>query len=56
MHGSFGRNDNTVTGCMRAGVEIWSIGEVVMFELCSSAKREKDTRTGFELLKIKEHQ
>jgi predicted DNA-binding protein with PD1-like motif len=52
MHGSFGRNDNTVTGCMRAGVEIWSIGEVVMFELCSSAKREKEPKTGFELLKV----
>jgi predicted DNA-binding protein with PD1-like motif len=52
MHGSFGRNGHAVTGCMRAGVEIWSIGEVVMFELCSSAKREKDPKTGFELLKI----
>jgi predicted DNA-binding protein with PD1-like motif len=51
MHGSFGRNDNAITGCMRAGVEIWSIGEVVMFELYSSAKREKDPKTGFELLK-----
>lgn len=52
MHGSFGRNGDAVTGCMRAGVEIWYIGEVVMFELCSSAKREKDPETGFELLKI----
>lgn len=51
MHGSFGRNGDAVTGCMRVGVEIWTIGEVVMFELCSSAKRETDPKTGFELLK-----
>jgi predicted DNA-binding protein with PD1-like motif len=51
MHGSFGRNDNAITGCMRAGVEIWSIGEVVMFEFNSSAKREKEPKTGFALLK-----
>ncbi|MCL2691159.1 MAG: DNA-binding protein [Candidatus Bathyarchaeota archaeon] len=51
MHGSFGRNDKAVTGCMRAGVKIWSIGEIVMFELHSSAKREKDLKNGFELLK-----
>ena len=51
MHGSFGRNDNAVTGCMRKGVEVWLIGEVVIFELTgSSARREKDPKTGFEVL------
>jgi len=50
MHGSFGRNNDVTTGCMRAGVKIWSIGEVVLIELNSSAKREKDLKTGFELL------
>ena len=33
MHASFGRNDNAVTGCVRAGVEVWQIGEVVILEL-----------------------
>ena len=52
MHGSFGRNDNSVTGCVRLGVEVWVIGEVVMIELKdTSAKRVKDEETGFELLK-----
>jgi predicted DNA-binding protein with PD1-like motif len=51
MHGSFGRNGDAVTGCMRLGVEVWLIGEVVMFELTgSSARREKDAKTGFEVL------
>ncbi len=51
MHASFGRNDNAVTGCVRMGVEVWQIGEVVILELTgSSAKREKDQKTGFEFL------
>ena len=51
MHASFGRNDNAVTGCVRAGVEVWQIGEVVVLELAgSSAKRKKNEETGFEFL------
>lgn len=54
MHASFGRNDNTVTGCVRMGVEVWLIGEVVILELKgSSAKRVKNKKTGFELLETK---
>jgi uncharacterized protein len=51
MHASFGRNDNAITGCVRMGVDIWQIGEVVILELTScSAKREKNQETGFEFL------
>jgi uncharacterized protein len=51
MHASFGRNTNSVTGCVRMGVEVWRIGEVVILELTgSSAKRVKDKKTGFEFL------
>jgi predicted DNA-binding protein with PD1-like motif len=51
MHASFGRKDNSVTGCVRMGVEVWRIGEVVILELVgSSAKRAKDEATGFEFL------
>ncbi len=51
MHASFGRNDNAVTGCVRLGVEVWQIGEVVILELAgSTAKREKNKETGFEFL------
>ena len=51
MHASFGRNDNAVTGCVRAGVEVWQIGEVVILELAGgSAKRAKNEETGFEFL------
>ena len=51
MHASFGRNENTVTGCVRMGVEVWQIGEVVILELAGgTAKREKNKETGFEFL------
>jgi len=51
MHASFGRNDNSVTGCVRLGVDVWQIGEVVVLELTgSSAKRTRNKQTGFEFL------
>ena len=53
MHASFGRNDAAVTGCVRMGVDVWQIGEVVILELAgSSAKRAKNKDTGFEFLEI----
>ena len=51
MHASFGRNDNTITGCVRMGVAVWQIGEVVILELTGgSAKRTQNKETGFEFL------
>ena len=51
MHASFGRYDNAVTGCVRMGVDVWQIGEVVILELAGgSAKRVKNKETGFEFL------
>jgi predicted DNA-binding protein with PD1-like motif len=53
MHASFGRNDTAVTGCVRMGVDVWQIGEVVILELAgSSAKRAKNKDTGFDFLEI----
>ncbi len=54
MHASFGRNDTAVTGCVRLGIEVWHIGEVVIMELTeSSARRIKEKATGFELLETR---
>jgi predicted DNA-binding protein with PD1-like motif len=53
MHASFGRKENTVTGCVRMGVDVWQIGEVVMLELAgAAAHRAKDKETGFEFLEV----
>lgn len=51
MHSAFGRGDDTRAGCVRRGVKIWHVGEVVIFELTGiSAIRKLDSNTGFELL------
>ena len=53
MHASFGRNEKTITGCVRMGVDIWRIGEVVILELSgSAARRAVDKETGFEFLEV----
>jgi predicted DNA-binding protein with PD1-like motif len=54
MHASFGRNENAITGCIRMGVDVWQIGEVVILELTgSSAKRVKNKDTCFEFLEVR---
>jgi len=53
MHSAFGRNVQTVTGCTREGVEIWQIGETIIFELTNnSAQRKINPVNGFELLEV----
>jgi len=53
MHASFGRKEETVTGCVRMGVDVWRIGEVVMLELTgTAAHRAVDKETGFEFLEV----
>ena len=53
MHASFGRSEKTITGCVRMGVDVWRIGEVVLLELSgSAARRAVDKETGFEFLEV----
>ena len=54
MHASFGRGEKALTGCVRMGVDVWQIGEVIVMELIGAeAKRVVDSKTGFELLEVK---
>jgi predicted DNA-binding protein with PD1-like motif len=51
MHVACGRESATVTGCVRTGVKIWHIGEVILFELTDTpAIRKVDPQLGFKLL------
>ncbi len=51
MHMACGREASTITGCVRKGVKVWHIMEVILFELTeSTGRRILDTQTGFELL------
>jgi uncharacterized protein len=53
MHAAFGRKESTITGCVRMGVDVWKIGEVIVMELAgASAKRAIDKETSFEFLEI----
>lgn len=53
MHASFGRDETAATGCIRAGVIVWQVAEVVIMELSGGQpKRVKDKTTGFEVLQL----
>ena len=51
MHMACGRKTATVTGCIRNGVNVWHVMEVILFELMdSTGVRSLDPETGFKLL------
>ncbi len=53
IHGALGRAGQTVTGCLRPGVNTWLVGEAVMIEvLGTAAARRPDDATGFSLLEV----
>jgi predicted DNA-binding protein with PD1-like motif len=52
MHMACGRESATVTGCVRRGVKVWHVMEVVLIELVDTgAVRVLDDETGFKLLR-----
>ena len=51
IHIACGREEKTVTGCIRNGVTVWHVMEVLLYELtATAAKRSVDPATGFKLL------
>jgi predicted DNA-binding protein with PD1-like motif len=51
MHMACGREESTVTGCIRTGVKVWEVMEVILTELLDNrASRQLDPKTGFKLL------
>ncbi|MDD2237473.1 MAG: DNA-binding protein [Kiritimatiellae bacterium] len=53
MHLACGRENRTMTGCIRRGVKTWHVLEVIVTELTeNAARRLPDAETGFELLTI----
>ncbi len=51
MHATFGRGESVRTGCIRPGIDVWTIGEFVIIELLGmELTRKRDAATGFELL------
>jgi predicted DNA-binding protein with PD1-like motif len=51
LHIACGRKDASITGCVRLGVKVWHVMEIVLWELTeNSAHRILEKETGFELL------
>jgi predicted DNA-binding protein with PD1-like motif len=51
MHIACGRNRDTVTGCVRRGVKVWHVMEVIVTELVNdTSRRVLEKESGFELL------
>lgn len=51
-HIACGREKSTITGCVRKGVKVWHIMEVILFELADSTGiRKLEPELGFKLLK-----
>ena len=50
-HIACGRKTATITGCVRNGVKVWQVMEVMLFELVgTTGARVLDPKTGFKLL------
>ena len=51
MHMACGRAGSTVTGCIRSGVRVWHVMEVILQELVdTTARRVTEQPLGFKLL------
>ncbi|NTV02847.1 MAG: DNA-binding protein [Chlorobiaceae bacterium] len=51
LHMTCGREENSVTGCVRSGVKVWHVMEVILVELLNAtARRLPESATGFKLL------
>ena len=53
LHAACGREEATRTGCVRRGVRVWQVLEVILFELTgTAAKRVFDREAGFAILDV----
>ena len=51
IHIACGRDGSAVAGCVRQGVAVWQMMEIVLFELAgTSAARVHDSQLGFKVL------
>lgn len=54
MHAALGRGKAARAGCIRKSIRTYLIGEIVILELAGfRARRERDPKSGFHLLKLK---
>ncbi|MEN6439150.1 MAG: PPC domain-containing DNA-binding protein [Syntrophobacter sp.] len=52
MHAALGREGDATVGCVRAGVDVWLVGEVVILEIVGAGGLRVKEQSGFELLQF----
>lgn len=51
MHAALGRDGTTQTGCIRPGLDVWLVGEVIIMEILNTNMlRKKEAKSGLALL------
>ena len=51
MHAALGRDGQTRTGCIRPGLDVWLVGEVIIMEIDGTDMlRKKEAKSGLSLL------
>lgn len=51
MHAALGRQGKTRSGCIRPGIEVWKLGEVIVLEITdNTGHRKEDAEAGFSML------
>jgi predicted DNA-binding protein with PD1-like motif len=51
IHAALGRSGQTLTGCLRNGVDTWLVGEAILYEIVGTGvARKLDKVSGFTLL------
>jgi len=55
IHAALGRSGQTMTGCLRYGVDTWLVAEAILYEITGAqARRVMDEENGLELLEVEE--
>jgi len=52
MHAGIGREGDATVGCVRAGVNVWLVGEVIILEILGVTGRRVKDQNGLELLEF----
>lgn len=52
MHACIGREGDATVGCVRAGVNVWLVGEVIIMEIMGATGLRVKDKNGLELLQF----
>jgi predicted DNA-binding protein with PD1-like motif len=55
IHAALGRSGQTMTGCLRQGVNTWLVAEAILYEITGAqVRRVMSEEAGFRLLEVEE--